>query len=200
MEIWKDIKGFEGRYMVSNTGMVKSLKRIRKFGSQVREINERILKTACDRNGYPFIVLSDYPNKKQSMVHRLVALAFIDNPDGLPCVNHKNGIKTDNTVDNLEWVTYSENSKHYFDTIQDLDERVCMECDDEFKPKSNIQKFCSNSCKGNYRRKSGIDHVERSCKNCGTPFNAWKYSRRSFCGIKCAHSLLTPSRTGSGLR
>jgi hypothetical protein len=107
MEIWKDIKGYEGLYQVSNLGNVKSLK----FKNNI------ILKGGIDSSGYKVVSLRDY-NKKQSTktVHRLVAIAFINNTQNKKCVNHINGIKTDNRIENLEWNTYNENMNHSFRT------------------------------------------------------------------------------------
>lgn len=100
-EIWKDIKDFEGLYQVSNFGRVRSLK----FGK------ERLLK--CGGNtGYYKVELWKNGKKCDKQVHRLVADAFIDNPNNLECVNHINGIKIDNRVENLEWITCKENTIH----------------------------------------------------------------------------------------
>lgn len=97
-EIWKDIKGYEGLYQVSNLGRVKSLFRYSK-----------ILKNKIGNNGYCTVCL--YGNKKPcfKLVHRLVAEAFIPNPDGKPCVDHINTVRDDNRVENLRWCTTREN-------------------------------------------------------------------------------------------
>lgn len=98
-EIWKDIPGYEGLYQVSNLGNVKSL------------YNNRLLKL-CWRNTkkeYKAVYLSK-KTKKTFFVHRLVAIAFIPNPDNKPCVDHINGDRLDNRVDNLKWVTNKENN------------------------------------------------------------------------------------------
>ena len=105
MEIFKDIIGYEGLYQISNLGNVKSLK----FKKHI------ILKGGIDLSGYKIVSLRD-SNKKQSTktVHRLVAIAFITNTQNKKCVNHINGIKTDNNLINLEWNTYAENMNHSF--------------------------------------------------------------------------------------
>lgn len=99
-EIWKDIKGFEGKYQVSNYGNVKSLN-YRHTGK------EQLLKPILQNNGY-FCVMLYKPNKR-FLIHRLVAEAFIPNHDNLPQVNHKDEDKTNNYVVNLEWCTNKYN-------------------------------------------------------------------------------------------
>lgn len=102
IEIWKDIKGYEGLYQVSNLGRVKSCERYKKGNNCITKVNERIKKPSV-KNGYYFIVLYKDNKGENCYIHRLVASAFIDNPDNLPLVNHKDEIKTNNMVDNLEW-------------------------------------------------------------------------------------------------
>ena len=97
-EIWKDIKGYEGLYQVSNRGRVKSLW----FGK------ENILKPGSCR-GYLHIGLSKNGEYKQYMVHRLVAQAFLSNPNNLSVINHKDENKTNNSIENLEWCDHKYN-------------------------------------------------------------------------------------------
>lgn len=111
MEIWKDIRGYEGKYQVSNCGRVKSLQRWDSLHNRVHK-REKLLKQNYDRKGYAKVKLYDSTHKQTLPVHRLVATAFILNPDNKPQVNHINGIKADNTVENLEWCSNIENQHH----------------------------------------------------------------------------------------
>ena len=107
-EVWIDIDGYEGLYQVSSFGRVKRMF----IGSNNRGVKEKIRRQGLCRQGYNRIQLSKDGVSKNVRVHRLVAEAFIPNPGKKRTVNHKNGIKTDNRVDNLEWNTYAENLDH----------------------------------------------------------------------------------------
>lgn len=109
-------KLFETGYEVSSEGEVRSLDRYVERGYSRRFLQGKLLKVTKDKNGYMRVSTSVGGEKRTWKVHRLVATSFLDNPDDLPCVNHKDGNKNNNHVDNLEWVSYSENTQHAVDT------------------------------------------------------------------------------------
>ena len=111
MEQYVDIKGYEGQYQVSNQGNVRSIDRV----VNNRNIKGKTLKPMMRRDGYNVVDLRRGKERKLAPIHRLVAQAFIDNPDNLGVVNHKDGDKTNNAVYNLEWVTQQGNMKHAYD-------------------------------------------------------------------------------------
>lgn len=106
-EEWRDVVGYEGLYEVSNQGMIR-----RSFINNVR-VN-RIVKPHITYGGYLRLCLSANGKSKQHSVHRIVAMAFIPNPDNLPYVNHKDEDKTNNRASNLEWCSESYNSNFSF--------------------------------------------------------------------------------------
>lgn len=112
-EVWRDIKGYEGYYQISNFGKVKSLKRIVKYkDGRTFKYKTKYLKPTKDTRGYLGVGLNKNGNVKHFRVHRLVAETFLGKPKvRLMSVNHIDGIKTNNILDNLEWVTYSENTR-----------------------------------------------------------------------------------------
>ena len=103
-EIWKDVEGYEGLYQVSNLGRVRSL------------YTNRQLKKISTSTGYHAVGLYKDGRSKRCSVHRLVAQAFLPNPERKATVNHKNGDKHDNCADNLEWATHEENQRHAVQT------------------------------------------------------------------------------------
>lgn len=108
-EVWKDIEEYEGLYQVSNFGRVKSLKR---YSINNANTKNRLLKLSLNRKGYLNVTLCKNGKYKSHRIHRLVAQAFIPNPENKPQVNHIDEIKTNNMVSNLNWMTNKENRNH----------------------------------------------------------------------------------------
>ena len=108
-EIWKDINGYEGLYMVSNFGRVKSLSRTVEYYNGRHYYESKILKPTVGNHGYYNVSLCKDKKWKHHLVHRLVAEAFLPNPNGYKQVNHKDENKLNNHVDNLEWCTQQYN-------------------------------------------------------------------------------------------
>lgn len=114
-EIWKDIPEYEGYYKISNIGNIKAVTREIKNRWGRISVRQGMLKAPVQNgDGYFTIYLCKNGLRKKFFIHRLVAIAFISNIENKPDVNHLNGIKTHNHVDNLEWVTKSENTKHAY--------------------------------------------------------------------------------------
>jgi hypothetical protein len=115
-EIWNYIPRYKGRYQVSNLGRIRSVNRYIKttnrWGKPMKSFRlGRIMKPG-KANNYSLITLHTKGKREQYLVHRLIALVFISNPLNLSEVNHKNGIRTDNRVENLEWITRKGNVHH----------------------------------------------------------------------------------------
>lgn len=132
-EIWKNVPGYD-KYYISNYGRVKNLD-YKRSGREVIMLPGRI------RNGYIVVVLSQNAVRKTYLLHRLVAEAFIPNPNNNPQVNHKDGDKTNNHISNLEWVTRKENVRHSFEKLGRIGSKPCLGKKGELCPlsKSVIQ-------------------------------------------------------------
>ncbi len=112
---WADIKGFEGMYKISNLGEIISLARVIKAKDGVQyPIKKKIKKLKVNTDGYIMVYLYKENKASYLYVHRLIGEYFIPNPLNLPCINHKNGDKSDNRICNLEWCTYSHNNYHAY--------------------------------------------------------------------------------------
>lgn len=115
-EVWIESKSLPGRYMVSSIGRVKRMAHVAtdKAGVQ-RSLSERLV-SRTKANDYPRIILQEEGRARAYLIHRLVAEVFVPNPHGLPCVNHKDGDKSNPHPDNLEWCTHQQNMAHAMET------------------------------------------------------------------------------------
>lgn len=116
MEIWKDIKGFEGLYQVSSLGRIKKMPKTTITKKGEKTTKEYIMKLETGKNGYIMTGIRKDNRRHHLYVARIVAENFIDNPECKREVNHINGDKSDNSVSNLEWVTKRENMDHAMKT------------------------------------------------------------------------------------
>ena len=171
MEEWKDIKGYEGYYQISNFGRVKSLPR--DVGSD-RCKKESIMKTSLDKDGYENLVLRKNGKQRHFRVNRLVAEAFLENPNNYPQVNHKDEDKTNNNVNNLEWCSAKYNVNYGSRTEKASKKVICVTTGKIFKSIAEASKYYN--LKGN--------HISACCKgklkSCGKhPITGeklvWKY-------------------------
>lgn len=115
MEFFKDIKGYEGKYQISNLGRVWSIK------------NQKILKPKTDQNGYLSVgLIAKNGKRKDERVHRLVALMFCEKLEGATIVNHLNGVRNDNRAENLEWTTVKGNTIHgyYYGNVKSAQKKA----------------------------------------------------------------------------
>lgn len=191
MEIWKDINGYNGLYQVSNNGNVKSLERMcRQFNGHCycnRKVTEKILKGRKDTKGYLQVELSKNGKQRKYLVHKLVAMMFIPNPHNKPQINHINGRKNDNRVDNLEWVTPSENVIHAYKTgLLNIDDIVkhCRKLGEKSAKKVN-----QYNLQGEYVKTwDSISEAHRSLKvDCSSISRCCRNKQQSAGGYKWAY-------------
>lgn len=111
--LWKDVPGFEGLYIVNELGIVKGVDRIVYRSDGVKQTyKESIKKQSISKRGYYYVTLSKDGKSTKVKIHRLIGKLFIPNPENKPQLNHIDGNKLNNSLDNLEWVTNKENSNH----------------------------------------------------------------------------------------
>ena len=165
MEIWKDIEDYENLYQISSLGRVKSL-------GNDKTRKEKILKPAKDKDGYLYVGLSKQGKIKYYKVHRLVAMAFIENPNNYPIINHKDEDKTNNAVENLEFCDAKYNLNYGTRNIRVAESNInnpnrskkvlCVETG-KIYPSTNevyrqlgfFQQNISSACRGKYKQAYG---------------------------------------------
>ena len=204
-EKWKPVVGYEGFYEVSDTGKIKTLGRtIQQKDGRTRTIKSKVMKDRTNNRGYHIISLNTGNSKKDHLVHRLVAMAFLPNPDNLEQVNHIDGNKDNNSVSNLEWCDQTHNMKEAYKL--GLRKATLPVWDDELRAKfsaikkgtrnySQMKKVIQYSLEGEYiacyrnaedaakaigiKDKTGIYDVctgRKNRKQCGG--YKWKYAKR----------------------
>lgn len=182
IEIWKDILNYEGLYQVSNLGRVKSLKKLSWNGYSYITKPERILKLSNSK-GYKFVRLYKDKVAKNYTIHRLVAIAFIENKNNYKEVNHIDGNKLNNNATNLEWCTKSHNIKHAYRT--GLNKARIGKNNEQSKKviqyDKNMNKIKIWECISDIERKLKIDH--------STVIRCAKHKQKTAGGYKWEYSL-----------
>lgn len=164
LEKWKNIMGYEGIYQVSSLGRIKSTKG-----------KEKILKPRIFKRGYLGVALRKNGTTKQYYIHRLVAETFIANKDNLPQVNHINGLKCDNNIKNLEWISSSNNMKHaYINKLTNGAKKQTLQYD----LNGNFIKLWNSQTEASKATGIAHSHINNCCRgkeNSAGGF-IWKYS------------------------
>lgn len=161
-EIWKDVKGYEGIYKVSNKGRLLRTERVikRKNGSPL-PIKTKITIGTKDSTGYRRVTLMKNGKEQITRMHRIVAENFIANPNNLPQVNHIDGNKLNNEYTNLEWVTGKQNIQHAFKIGLHTTRPVYMI---DINTKEKIKRFSSLAEAGRFCKTKNSTHILECCK------------------------------------
>ena len=185
-EVWKDIKDYEGCYQVSNFGRVRSLDRLDRNGFKRNGV---IKKPQDNGNGYQYVQLKKDAKRKNFYIHRLVATYFINEIADKDFVNHKDGNKKNNMVDNLEWCTQSENMKHAYESGLNVPDITALHeakaSYDKKNAKTVIQKDANGAIINTYEsvkaahvaiKRKNTGFINRACKTgCIAYGYFWEY-------------------------
>ena len=174
--MWKDIKDFENFYQINDKGEIRSKDRYIHFKHKDKFYKGAIKRQQIGTNGYKIVKLYKDDKKRYTFsVHRLVAEAFLEKPSYAECVNHKNGNKLDNRVENLEWCTYSHNNKEAFrlglrkpsweKTIEQKKIKVVMFDDENIIAIKDCSRDMAKYLIENYKTSGNIDTIARSIRN-----------------------------------
>lgn len=145
MTIWKDIKGYEGRYQVSSCGQIKTVDRkVKCRGGYMRMEQSTLLQQATQWTGHKTVCLYKDSKMKCFRVHRLVAIAFLDNPHNLPVINHIDSNPANNNVSNLEWCTQSHNCLHAWQNTR-------TDCNLKKLTTEQVKEIRATASKNNYK-------------------------------------------------
>ena len=177
IEIWKDIKDYEGYYQVSNFGKVKSLNRKIWNGKGFYISKEIILKSGITKKGYLHVVLCNEGKRKTCIIHRIVAKAFLLNSNNLPEIDHLDNDGTNNYLNNLEWVTYSENRKRMYQ--RDKRKSAVMKKVFQFDLNNNLITEYESSYEAERKTKIKNTNICKCCKNKRKSAGGfiWKYNK-----------------------
>lgn len=139
IEVWKDVVGYEGIYKVSNLGKIKSLTRSVFCKKKARVFNGKIMSLQDNRRGYMTVLLRINGKEKRKYVHRLVCESFLNNTENYKQVNHKDGIRNNNNLNNLEYCTASYNAKHSYSNLNRVRPHIGKTYELSFNSKPIIQ-------------------------------------------------------------
>ncbi len=182
-EEWRDVVGYEGLYQISNLGRVKSLDRLVNRNGSTLTIHGRMRKVLIDtQNGYPYLMLNKNGRGSKAYIHRLIAEAFIPNPNHYECVDHINGVRTDSYLGNLRWCSRLQNVRFAIDmgTIRPQDKSSFM--------KSGIvqeasRKVCSKPViRSDGKRYQSIREAAKDTGVAQTNISAVLHGKRPTCG------------------
>lgn len=177
-ELWKDIEGYEGIYQVSNFGRIKSCERVITTKRGLWHIKEKIIHGSVRNDGYIMVALKNNGRNKRVLVHRLVAQAFIPNPNCHPIINHKDEVRSNNVVDNLEWCTNEYNLNYGTAKEKWLKSQHAKKLSDEHKRKiGDAQRGKLNH---RYGKKLSVEHKQALSTGAKNYWKNWRKQHEFF--------------------